>query len=192
MIDEHIQDARDIAVMPLALSESHNGSKLKSDTVLQQLDEVTLAAAKSARDYRSWMLENVKVDIGAAPADANVILSSHVAPDIARRPGDQSREQEINSDTPNPNRQLPAPSEAFDDYRAKAVELINASVNASLDYAQRLAGLRSPAEFIALSTDNACRYLELIMTHTAAVGALSQSFATIKRTRGMTPTSRKC
>ena len=35
--------------------------------------------------------------------------------------------------------------------------------------------MRSPAEFIELSTNHARKHLELIMTHAAALGALSQS-----------------
>ena len=45
------------------------------------------------------------------------------------------------------------------------VELINANVNATLEYARRLANVRSPAEFIELSTNHARKHFELIMAH---------------------------
>jgi Phasin protein len=72
-------------------------------------------------------------------------------------------------------RQLPAQAEAIEGYHAKAVELINANVNVTLDYVWRLAEVRSPAEFIALSTKQACRLFELIMTHATTFGVFSQS-----------------
>ena len=90
----------------------------------------------------------------------------------ANRPRD---EKEKNSGTPKLERQLPAPAKAAEEYRAKAFELMTANVNATLDYAQQLANVRSPAEFIALSANHARKHFELIMTHTAALGALSQS-----------------
>lgn len=55
--------------------------------------------------------------------------------------------------------------------------MMNANLNATLDYARRLAELRSPAEFIAVSARHACRHFELIMTHATALGVLSQSLA---------------
>ena len=54
-----------------------------------------------------------------------------------------------------------------------AVELINANVNATLDYAQRLGAVKSAAEFIELSTSHAHRHLELIMKHAAGLTALA-------------------
>jgi hypothetical protein len=54
---------------------------------------------------------------------------------------------------------------------------MTANVNATLEYARRLANVRSPAEFIELSTNPARKHFELIMTHT--LGALAQSLTTI-------------
>ena len=70
---------------------------------------------------------------------------------------------------PELERQLPAPAEAIETYRANAVDLVNANVNATLDYARRLADVRSPAEFIAVSAGHAHRLFELMMRHTVAM-----------------------
>ena len=61
-----------------------------------------------------------------------------------------------------------------EDYRAKAIELINANVNTTLDYAQRLGHVTSAAEFIELSTEHARKYFELMMKYAAASTALSR------------------
>jgi phasin protein len=82
-----------------------------------------------------------------------------------------------NGHAPAPAPMLPAPHRAADELRAKALEIVNANVNATLDYARELAQVKSPAAFIALSTSHAQRRFELMMTHAAALGALSHPFA---------------
>jgi hypothetical protein len=162
-------------------SNNHNGSGLEDERTLQQLDEVTLAAAKSASDYRTSMLENLKVNIAAAADCANGLASANLPPGFAGMAAGQPREREADNDTLE--RQLPAATPPADDYRAKdyrakdyranAVALINANVNATLDYAQRLGNVTSPAEFIELSTNHAHKHFELIMKHAAAFMAFS-------------------
>jgi len=145
------------------------------DRTLQQLDDVTLAAAKSAKDYRAWMLENLKIGSGAAPDSANAVAGANPAPTFADLRAEKPREQGVDDDTPIPEPQLSGdPDTAIaDDYRAKAVELINANVNATLNYAQQLGTVKSAAEFIELSTSHAHRHLGLIMKHAAGFTALS-------------------
>ena len=157
-------------------NEGRNGSGPQDDRTLQQLDEVTLAAAESAKDYRARMLENLKVNINAAPAYANGLAGANLPTGVTERTADQPRKPEVGSDTLEAR--LPAAAPAAKDYRAKAVELINANVNATLDYAQRLGAVKSAAEFIELSTSHAHRHLEMIMKHAAGLTALA----------GMSPT----
>jgi hypothetical protein len=157
-------------------SNNHNGSGLEDERASQQLDEVTLAAAKSASDYRTSMLENPKVNIAATADCANGLASANLPPGFAGMAAGQPREREADNDTLE--RQLPVaspPAEDYraKDYRAKAVALINANVNATLDYAQRLGNVTSPAEFIELSTNHAHKHFELIMKHAAAFMAFS-------------------
>ena len=70
---------------------------------------------------------------------------------------------------------LAFPAEAARDYRAKAFELMTANVKANLEYAKKLRKLRTPFEFIELSTNHARKQFELVMSQTAALGALSRS-----------------
>jgi hypothetical protein len=152
-------------------SNNHNGSGLEDERTLQQLDEVTLAAAKSASDYRTSMLENLKVNIAAEADCANGLASANLTPGFAGMAAGQPREREADSHTLE--RQLPVATPPANDYRANAVALINANVNATLDYAQRLGNVTSPAEFIELSTNHAHKHFELIMKHAAAFMAFS-------------------
>ena len=83
--------------------------------------------------------------------------------------------QEIEDGTLQQDRLLLTTAEATQDYRAKAFELMKANVKANLEYATKLRKLRTPFEFIELSTIHARRQFELIMSQTAALGALSRS-----------------
>jgi MinD-like ATPase involved in chromosome partitioning or flagellar assembly len=57
----------------------------------------------------------------------------------------------------------------------KAFELMTANVKANLDYANKLRKLKTPLEFFELSTTHARKQFELIISQTAALGALSRS-----------------
>ena len=115
-------------------------------------------------------------DVGATPSRLPEGLNS------SRLEDEGARLQE-NIDLLDPERQLSTHAEAIEGYHAKAVKLINANVNATIDYAWRLAEVRSPAEFIALSTKHACRHFELIMTRAAAFGISSLSWPAAPNSR---------
>src|SRR5208282_732185 len=53
------------------------------------------------------------------------------------------------------------------EYRVKAFELMTANINATLEYAQRLVNVKTPTEFIELSTSHARKHSELILKQTA-------------------------
>ena len=97
---------------------------------------------------------------------------------------DQPREQEMERTTLQQDRQLLATAAATRDYRAKAFELMTANVKANLDYALKLRKLRTPFDFIELSTNHARKQFELAMSQTVALGALSQSL-TMANAEGM-------
>jgi hypothetical protein len=131
-------DARVAAKAPL--NKTGRSAAPGDDAAVQQWDEAIVAAAKSAKDYRSWVLGNVALYIRAAS-------EFHEA-------------------------QLPTAAGMVGDVRVKASELINANVNAALDYARQLTSVQSPAEFVALSTSHAVRHFELIARHAAAFALL--------------------
>jgi hypothetical protein len=130
----------------LPLEGKLNGSAPADERMLQSLDTVTLAAA--------------------AARHANRLVSATVPSDLAGEATGRPCEQEKDGETPELQRPPTASAEAIDihEYRTKALELINANLNANLEYAWRLASVRSPAEFVELSTDHARGHFKLIMT----------------------------
>jgi hypothetical protein len=65
-------------------------------------------------------------------------------------------------------------AEAAQEYHAKAFELMTANLKANLEYATKVKKVRTPFEFIELSTIHARKQFELIMSHTTALNALSR------------------
>ena len=101
---------------------------------------------------------NINTSLDHTPALPNAGLPLSFSSETA----DQPREQEL-------------AAKATRDYRAKAFELMTANVKAYLEYAKKLRKLRTPFEFIELSTDHARKQFELVMSQTAALAALSRS-----------------
>ena len=144
MINGQRKESRDVAVPRLPLAGKVNGSAPAAERMLRPLDKVTLAA--TAARY------------------ANRLVSTTVPSDFAGEAAGRPCEQERFGDTPELERPPAAYAEAMDEYRSRALELINANLNASLEYAWRLAGVKSPAEFVELSANHACGHFKLIMT----------------------------
>jgi len=119
--------------------------------------------------------ENAGVNINSSLDHATALPNASLPPSFSSETADQPREQEIESGTLQQDRQLLATAEAARDYRAKAFELMTANVKANLEYAKKLRKLRTPFEFIELSTNHARKQFELVMSQTAALGELSRS-----------------
>jgi len=175
MINEQTSEAQSAAAARLLADKDLNGSAPHDDRSPQNLHDITSAAAKAARDYHSRMLENMKVSINAALDYANGLASASLTPDLGGEGADRPRQQEKDGGMPKPEGQLPPLVKVAEEYRTKAFELMTANVNATLDYAQQLAGVKSLPEFIELSSKHARKHFELMMTEAAALGTLSRS-----------------
>ena len=68
------------------------------------------------------------------------------------------------------------------DYSNKVVEFAQTNTNATFDFAQRISGVKSPSEFIDLSTEHARQQLETLAKQTTELVGLGQrvSLATVE------------
>jgi hypothetical protein len=119
--------------------------------------------------------ENAGVNINTSLDHATALPNASLPLSFSSETADQPREQEMESTTLQQDRQLLATAAATRDYRAKVFELMTANVKANLEYALKLRRLRTPFDFIELSTTHARKQFELVMSQTAALGALSRS-----------------
>ena len=127
--------------------------------------------------------ENAGVTVNTSLDYANTLANACLPLDVYSETAGQLREQEIESGTPQQGRQLLATAEVAQEYRNKAFKLMTANVEANFEYAHKLASLTTPFEFIELSTTHARKQFELIMSQTAALGALSRSLTMARAER---------
>jgi hypothetical protein len=151
-----------------------DGAKLEDNALFHQFEDMTAAAATAARNYRSWMLEHMKINMCAALDYANGLASVNACrlggPLGYVRTGENTHSQSA-------DQTIPTVATAADEYRAKAFELMTANINATFEYAQRLVNVNTPSEFVELSTSHARKQFELIMKQTAELGSIAQKLA---------------
>ena len=173
VMHEPLNEDQEAAAGPVGQASDLDGAKLEDSALFHQFEDMTLAAAKAAKDYRSWMLEYMKINMTAALNCANGLagVNSRVAsaahPD-APEEGEPPPSQSVEKTTP---------PMATDHYRAKAFEFMTANVSTTLEYAQRLARAKTPTEFMELSTRHARQQFELIVKQTTELGSIAQRLA---------------
>ena len=60
------------------------------------------------------------------------------------------------------------------DYNNKLLEITHANTKAAFDFAQRMSGVKSPSEFVELSTEHAQQQLTTLTEQTRELAALAQ------------------
>jgi phasin len=60
------------------------------------------------------------------------------------------------------------------DYNTKVIEFAQTNTKAALDFVQKLSGVKSPSEFIELSTDQSHKQFETLTEQTKELAALAQ------------------
>jgi hypothetical protein len=121
--------------------------------------------AQIAKDQQARALDNIRLGF-AATLDYAKDLSRTPIPADRDPPPDRARTKD-NETEANPL------AGAAAEYRAEAVELASANLAATLDYARELVGVRTGAEFVALSSALARKQCELMLKQAAVL----QSFA---------------
>ena len=170
---EPLNEDRNAAAGGSRTANHLNGAQVAHDALFDPLEDMTAAAARAAKDYRSWMLENMKINMSAALGYANGLASMSARGADPDTPERQTQAHPQCADTTTT-----AAVKVADEYRAKAFELMTANMRTTLEYAQRLVNVKTPAEFVELSASHARKQFELIMKQTADVGSLAQKMAT--------------
>jgi phasin len=71
------------------------------------------------------------------------------------------------------------------DYNTKFIEFAQANIETSLDFVQKLSGVKSPSDFIELSTNHSRKQFETLTEQTKELAALAQkvTLATVEPLR---------
>jgi Phasin protein len=126
--------------------------------------------AQIAKDQQARALDNIRLGFAAALDYAKDLSRTPIPAD--RDPPPDKAKTEGNRTENNKTKANPLAGAAAE-YRAEAVELASANLAATLDYARELVGVRTGAEFVALSSALARKQCELMLKQAAVL----QSFA---------------
>lgn len=133
------------------------------------------AASRVADDYRARVFEYMRLNINAAIDYANSLASVKWPPDIAAMWGGKPSD---GAGLSGPAlSEMSSAAKAAEEYRARMFQFMKANLNATLDYAQRLAAVKSPTEFVEMSTNHARQQFETITAQTTELGNLAQKLA---------------
>jgi hypothetical protein len=176
IMHEPLNEDKKIAASDLHPATDLNGAPPADNPLFHHFEDMTSVAAKAARDYRSWMLGQMKISMCAALDYANGLAS--VNSRIASATDPDTTEPARNAAAQSADKMTPTVAKVADEYRAKAFELMSANMSTTLEYAQRLVNVKTPTEFVELSTNHARKQFELIMKQTAELGSIAQKLAT--------------
>ena len=113
---------------------------------------------KIAKDYQSSVLDTIRDSLNAALDQAK---------DLAEARRGHEQEGEAGHDS-----KLIAATET---YRAEALELMQTNVASTLNFARELAGAKTAAEFVELSSAQARKSCELMLKQAEAMKSLAQA-----------------
>jgi len=167
---------------PMRRSMADLGASIQSSATTEK-SPLERPLANQQCSPRTSLGENAGVTVNTSLDYANTLANACLPLDVYSETAGQLREQEIESGTPQQDRQLLATAEVAQEYRTKAFKLMTANVEANFEYVYKLASLTTPFEFIELSTTHARKQFELIMSQTAALRALSRSLTMARAER---------
>ena len=162
--DQTILARQATAPSPVAVLESRNAAAPRKDELLNS-DATPELMVKIAKDYQNRAFENIKASLNAALDHAKDYVETRVRSEAASKDNDGSS---LEGDF------LTVFKEAATEFRAEAVELMKANVITTLEYTRELAGTRTLAEFVELSSAQARRQCELILKQAGALKLLAQ------------------
>lgn len=133
------------------------------------------AASRVADDYRTKVFEYMRVNMNAAIDYANNLATVKWPTDLMGLTLGKAREQGL---TAPAFRDMSSAAKAAEDYRSRMFQFMKANLNMMLEYAERLATVKTPTEFVELSTNHARKQFDTIAAQTNELRALAQKLST--------------
>jgi Phasin protein len=144
-----------------------NRADSEGNNLLDAVGEVSSIVTKAAQGYRNWVLENLKSNMAAGLAYASSLTGS---PTTAGKHSDKENCDGINTSESEHS----ASAKIMAAFCGKSFELMSANLDAAVEYAKRLGEVTSASELVQLSTSQARKNVELVVTQAVALGAFSQ------------------
>ena len=161
--DRAVVARRATTSVPVAIPESLNAAVSRSDELVDS-DTTAEMFVKIAKDHQNRALESVKVSLNAALDHAKDFVEPRVRSEAA--PKDRGGASVDNF--------LTALNGATAQFGV-ALELMNANVITTLEYARDLSGTTTAAQFVELSSAQARKQCEFILKQANALRSLAET-----------------
>jgi phasin protein len=136
--------------------------EVKAEAAGQTASSAALAV-EIAKDFQARALEDLRLGMNAALDYARGLVEKRVP------------QCEASKDRARPEQPVVTGLGAAAEYRAESVELLKSNVESAMDYARALAQAKTPAEFIALSSEHARKQCEFALKQAGALKSLARS-----------------
>lgn len=133
------------------------------------------AASRVADDYRTKVFEYMRINMNAAIDYANNLASAKWPTDLMGLALGKAPDQGL---TAPALREMSSAAKAAEDYRSRMFQFMKANLNMMLEYAERLATVKTPTEFVELSMNHARKQFDTIATQTNELRTLAQKLPT--------------
>lgn len=133
------------------------------------------AASRVADDYRTRVFEYMRINMNAAIDYANNLASVKWPPDIMGLTLGSVQDQGL---TAPALKEMSSAAKAAEDYRSRMFQFMKMNLNTMLEFAERLATVKTPTEFIEVSTNHARKQFDTIAAQTNELRTLAQKLST--------------
>lgn len=145
----------------------------RTENAMAKMGYDVSAASRAADDYRTRVFEYMRINMNAALDYANNLASVKWPADFMGL--SKAGEQGLSTPTLT---EISSATKAAEEYRSRMFQFMKANLNGMLEYAERLATVKSPTEFIELSTTYARKQFETVTAQTQELGTLAQKLTT--------------
>jgi hypothetical protein len=147
----------------------------RTESAMAKMGYDVSAASRAADDYRNRVFEYMRINMNAALDYANNLASVKWPADFMGLSAGKAREHGLSAPALT---EISSATQAAEEYRSRMFQYMKANLNSMLEYAERLATVKSPTEFIELSNSFARNQFETVTAQTTELGKLAQKLAT--------------
>jgi hypothetical protein len=146
----------------------------RTESAMARMGYDVSAASRAADDYRTRVFEYMRINMNAALDYASNLASVKWPLDFMGLSAGRAREQGL---TTPALAEISSATKAAEEYRMRMFQFMKENLNGMLEYAERLATVKSPTEFIEVSTSFARKQFEAATAQSQELGSLTQKLS---------------
>jgi hypothetical protein len=157
------------------MKKSVDQAMSRTEDVMGRMGYDISAASRVADDYRTKVFEYMRINMNAALDYANNLASVKWPTDLMGMTLGKVQDQGLTAPALT---EMSAAAKAAEDYRARMFQFMKTNLNTMLEYAEHLATVKTPTEFIEVSTTHARKQFDTIAEQTNELREIAQKLST--------------